>query len=259
MPELPDLQAFSKNLTKLLKGKKVAVVKLPYPKKTEASEKDFQRLLTGTKLKQVRRQGKELYFDFDNKVVVSLHLMLRGNLFFFELTHDKKYPIFEIHFSDKSGLVLYDFQGQAKPTLNPPEPEGVDALSDELTLAFLKDRLRGSKAAVKNLLLDQQFIRGIGNAYADEILWDAGISPFSIANKIPDSFVRKLFKSITKVLRNAEKQILKSNPDIISGEVRDFLNVHNPKRKMSPTGKEIKVATKGGRKTYYTEEQKIFD
>jgi formamidopyrimidine-DNA glycosylase len=257
MPELPDLQAFSKNLTALLAGKKVKEVRVPYTKKIKIAAKEFNSTLAGQKLKKVYRMGKELYFQFD-KDILALHLMLRGQLFLFEGEHDKKYAIIELHFNDKTGLVMTDFQGQATPTLNPEEHDGVDALSDEVNFKFLKEKFQASKASIKNLLLDQHFIRGIGNAYADEIFWHAGISPFSIANKIPDAQIKKLAKVIRKVLADAEKKILKAKPDIISGEVRDFLLIHNAKQKESPTGGKIKIDKKGGRKTYYTDEQKLF-
>jgi formamidopyrimidine-DNA glycosylase len=258
MPELPDLQAFSKNLTSLIAGKKIKQVRIPYGKKLKTPAKDFSKVLEGRKVKKIYRQGKELYFEVDSGDTLALHLMLRGQLFFFEGEHDKKYPIIELAFADGSGLVMTDFQGQATPTLNPEEHDGVDAMSEEVDFAFLKKKFNGSKASLKNVLLDQHFIRGIGNAYADEILWHAGISPFSIAGKIPGSSIRKLAKAIKKVLKDAEKKILKAKPDIISGEVRDFLVIHNAKLKESPTGGKIKIETKGGRKTYFTDEQELF-
>ncbi|MCK7559331.1 hypothetical protein MKQ70_31945 [Chitinophaga sedimenti] len=60
-------------------------------------------------------------------------------------------------------------------------------MSEEFTQAYLAQTLGKSRAAVKNLLLDQHVVRGIGNAYADEILWEAGISPFSVAKAIPEA------------------------------------------------------------------------
>jgi formamidopyrimidine-DNA glycosylase len=108
-------------------------------------------------------------------------------------------------------------------------------------------------------LLDQHNIRGIGNAYADEILWDAKISPFAVSNKIPEAAIKRLVKSIRSVLKDAEKQILKKDPDIISGEVRDFLPIHNSKKTHSPTGGKIISTTVNSRITYYTEEQELFE
>jgi formamidopyrimidine-DNA glycosylase len=106
--------------------------------------------------------------------------------------------------------------------------------------------------------MDQKVIRGIGNAYADEILWHALISPLSVCNKIPEDKIKTLAKSIKTVLHDAIKKILKSHPDIIKGEVRDFLVIHNSSKKKSPTGAEIKQTTIGGRKTYYTDEQELY-
>jgi len=258
MPELPDLQVFSRNLTRLLANKKIRKVNIIRAKKIKTPASKLRAGLEGAKVKKVERSGKELHFFLSNKNVLAIHLMLRGELHFFEGTHAEKFGIIELIFADNSGLVVSDYQGQATPTLNPPAHDGVDALSEKMNSKFLAKILASSKASVKNLLLDQHVIRGIGNAYVDEILWDARISPFSIANKIPEASVKALAKSIRKVLRQAEKNILKSNPDIISGEVRDFLKIHNSKKEKSPLGAPILIHQGGGRKTYYTEEQELY-
>jgi formamidopyrimidine-DNA glycosylase len=258
MPELPDLQVFSRNLTRALSGKRVKNVSVPNSKKLNVSLKELKSSLEGQLLTKVVREGKELHFEFKNGSVLGLHLMLRGQLYLFEKKNDHKYTIAEIVFDDDTGLAMADFQGQATPTLNPSVRDTLDALSEDVNFTFLKKKLEKSKAAVKNLLLDQHVIRGIGNAYADEILWDAGISPFSISNKIPDEQIRALAKSIKNVLKNAEKSIVKTHPDIISGEIRDFLVIHNAKRTHSPTGDKIEIKKAGARKTYYTKEQVLF-
>jgi formamidopyrimidine-DNA glycosylase len=258
MPELPDLQAFSRNLTKLLANKKVDTVRIPNQKKIKSSVRKFREVLEGAKIKKVQRAGKELHFLLSNGNVLGFHLMLRGELHFFEGKHSRKFPVIELGFSDGTGLVMTDYQGQATPALNPGPHDGVDALSEKLNYKFLKEVLNKSRAAIKNVLLDQHVVRGIGNAYADEILWDARISPFSVSNRIPDAKIRAIARSIKKVLRDAEKKILKADPGIISGEIRDFLKVHNAKRSESPTGYEIRIDKSGARKTYYTEEQELF-
>jgi formamidopyrimidine-DNA glycosylase len=258
MPELPDLQVFSRNLTKAFVGKKLKKVTIRNSKKLKVSQKEIQQALEGEKLMKVERVGKELYFHFKNKNVLALHLMLRGNLYAFEGKNDQKFTILELLFDDESGLALTDYQGQATPTLNPEERDTPDALSDDVDYVFLKEQLQ-TRGKVKNVLLDQKVLRGIGNAYADEILWEAGISPFSVGNKIPDNKIKALVKAIKKVLKDAEKSILKKHPDIITGEVRDFLKIHNHKKKESPGGSSILVDAKGGRKTYYTNEQELFE
>jgi len=257
MPELPDLQVFSHNLNKTLKGKKVNDVVVRVDKKLNVSAAKLKKQLVDQKVKEVYREGKELHIAFSDGDILALHLMLHGNLYRFEEENTSKHTILELWFSDNSGLALTDWQNAATPTLNPEVKPSPDALSKELTLAYLREQLK-SRASIKNLLLDQDVIRGIGNAYADEILWDARISPFSISNKIPENKIKDLAKSIKSVLTDAEKSILKKNPDIIAGEVRDFMLIHNARKKESPTKHEIKIHKSGSRKTYYTDEQEEF-
>jgi formamidopyrimidine-DNA glycosylase len=259
MPELPDLQVFSRNLSKLLKGKTVKEVSVPHSKKLNVPVKKLRQSLEEQELKKVERVGKELHFEFGNGEVLGLHLMLRGQLHLFEKKNANKNTVISLLFDDDTGLVMTDGFKAATPTLNPEERDTVDALSPDMNAAFLEEQLSATKSAVKNVLLDQQVIRGIGNAYADEILWEAGISPFSAANKIPKAKVKALAKAIKAVLQKAEKQILKEHPDIISGEVRDFMAIHNPKKTESPTGGKILHKAVGGRKTYYTEEQELYE
>jgi formamidopyrimidine-DNA glycosylase len=185
--------------------------------------------------------------------------MLRCKLYLVPEDEKPKYTILEIIFNDDHKLVLTDFQKAVTITLNPEPSDVPDAMADEMNADFLKEMLKKKKAIIKNVLLDQHNIRGIGNAYADEILWDAKISPFAVSNKIPEAAIKRLVKSIRSVLKDAEKQILKKEPDIISGEVRDFLPIHNSKKTHSPTGGKIISTTVNSRITYYTEEQELFE
>jgi formamidopyrimidine-DNA glycosylase len=258
MPELPDLQVFSRNLQKKLSGKKLKRLKVVNRSKLKVPEKKLKTSLEKQELKKIYREGKELRFVFANANVLGMHLMLNGNLYLFDKTNDHKNTIIELLFADDSGLALTDYQGMAAVTLNPQEKTSPDALSKELNFTFLKEALSKTRTTIKNLLLNQKVVRGIGNAYADEILWNARISPFSVCNRIPDAKITALEKSIKTVLQDAEKQILKSHPGIVSGEVRDFLNIHNSKKKQSPAGEPIQQKSTGGRKTYFTAAQEIY-
>ena len=142
--------------------------------------------------------------------------------------------------------------------LNPPSAEAIDALSPQLTADKLEQLLKASRAKIKTVLMDQKLIGGIGNAYADEILHAAQLSPLSIAGKIPKKKVQQLAKAIKDVLEDAERQIQKTHPDIISGEVRDFLKVHRKQAKHDASGQTIKQTKVGGRITYYTADQEEF-
>jgi formamidopyrimidine-DNA glycosylase len=258
MPELPDLQVFGKNLSKHFAGKKLEQIKVVNGAKLKDSQAALKKSLEGVKLHSVYRSGKELRFEFDNDNILGLHLMLHGELKLFDEKNDHKNTIVELLFSNDKGFAVTDWQGLANVKLNPTDKQGVDALSKELDQQYLEEALQ-TKAIIKNVLMDQDIIRGIGNAYADEILWEAGISPFSKSNKIPAGKIKELARVIKSVLQDAEKQILKKKPDLISGEVRDFLVIHNSKKKESPTGSPILTKMAGGRKTYYTEEQQLFE
>jgi formamidopyrimidine-DNA glycosylase len=114
---------------------------------------------------------------------LALHLMLHGQLHVFEKKNEQKYSIIELLFADGKGLVLSDFQKAATPALDPEKLDTPDAL--DLDLKYLEQKLGATKTPVKTVLMDQKVVRGIGNAYADEILYDAKLSPFSPSNKIP--------------------------------------------------------------------------
>jgi formamidopyrimidine-DNA glycosylase len=258
MPELPDLQVFSQNLDRELKGKKVKEIEVPNSKKLNVPVKELQETLEGKTISKVKREGKELHIDFSGGDVLGLHLMLHGQLFLTDEGTEKKNSIIALHFNDNRQLTLTDYQGAATPTLNPKIKDSPDAMSDEVNYEFLKKALEKKRTNIKTFLLDQNMIRGIGNAYADEILWEAKIAPLSVCNKIPDDRIKALAKAIKEVLRDAEKQIKKSNPDIISGEVRDFLKIHNSKKKESPGGAAIHHEMLNSRITYYTDEQELY-
>jgi formamidopyrimidine-DNA glycosylase len=255
MPELPDLQVFSKNLSKHFAGKKLQHIEVVNASKLKDSQAELKKAFEKAKLKSIYRSGKELRFEFNNDQVLGLHLMLNGELKLFHKENDHKNTIVEFHFSNGKGFAVTDRQRLANVKLNPVDKEGADAL--EVNEKYLKEVLQ-SRTVIKTLLMDQKKIRGIGNAYADEILWKAGISPFSKCDKIPADKIKDLSKAIKYVLNNAEKQILKKQPDLISGEVRDFLLIHNAKKKESPTGEKILTKMAGGRKTYYTKEQQLY-
>jgi formamidopyrimidine-DNA glycosylase len=259
MPELPDLQVFSRNITKVLKNKKLLKIKVLQAKKLNVTVDELTKALEGQVLTEVVRSGKLLHFNFDKAQTLAIHLMLHGELHWFEKENEQRFTVLELHFEGGKGLALTDFQRQATPTLNPEKPEAPDALDKEVDYLFWKDVLQRKHSAVKTILMDQHVIRGIGNAYADEILYHAKLSPFSIANKIPDDYIRALAKSVKEVLLNAGKQIEKAEPEIISGEVRSFLQVHQAELSTTPSGAVIQQKPLSSRKTYFTNEQEVFN
>jgi Formamidopyrimidine-DNA glycosylase len=258
MPEIPDLEVFSHNLNKKLRGKTIKKLRVPETKKLKMSATTLRKQLQGQTIAAIYRSGKALFFACKDGTVLSLHLMLRGKLEWFEKKNQHKYTVLEFLFDDDTGLALTDVHRQATPALNPEAKQAPDALSKQVNTSFLKRLLQQSDKPVKTVLTDQGTIRGLGNAYTDEILYHARIAPMSTSNKIPEEKVKQLARSIKTVLKNAQKQIRKMDPDTIGGELRDFMAVHNRRKTKSPGGATIKRITLNSRKTYYTSEQKLY-
>ncbi|WP_316800268.1 DNA-formamidopyrimidine glycosylase family protein [Pedobacter frigidisoli] len=257
MPELPDLEVISKNLNKKIAHQKLINIELLVDRKSNASEQELQHALTGKVLNQIFRTGKELHFSFSEGVTLGLHLMLHGEIKIADKDDQVKHTILKLTFPSSS-LVLTDWQKQATPTLN-PEPSSVpDALDQSFNRQYLMTALAKKKGEIKSVLMDQKFVRGIGNAYADEILYKASISPMSIAIKLDEPAITSLHNSIIEVLNNAISSITSADPDRISGENREFMEVHRPKTKNTKKGEQILINEKGGRKSYYVESQRSY-
>ncbi|RYE01249.1 MAG: Fpg/Nei family DNA glycosylase [Sphingobacteriales bacterium] len=257
MPELPDIEVFSASLQALLQGRTLRRVQVINGQKLKDSPETLSEALEGRKLLEVFRAGKEFRLRFSGDVVLGMHLVLSGDLFTFGKTNEQKFTIVELYFSGGVNLALTDRMRNAYVKLNPEEKGGIDALDKALSFEKLKALLQ-SKALVRNVLLNQDKIRGIGNGYADEILWEARISPFSVASAIPDDKVKDLLKAIRSVLQRATKSIAKKYPGRLQGEVRDFMRVHTSERTESPTGYPIKKISRGLTKVHYTDEQVLY-
>ncbi len=257
MPELPDIEVFTRNLDAVFAGKKLLKVKIVNGKKLRDKPADYPKKLQGKKLKRIYRSGKEMRFEFDKDVLLGLHLMLTGDLHIFETENTHHSTIAEMYFEGGKNLALTDRMGNANIKLDPVDKAGVDALSKELNYAYLKQALQ-RKTNIKKVLTDQGSIRGIGNSYSDEILWEARISPYSVANAIPDDKIKELVKIIKQVLKKGINDIYKKYKGKVNVEVKEFLKIHTKERTKSPTGKPILIDQQGMMKTYYTKEQVVY-
>lgn len=256
MPELPDVEVFSKNLDKIFAGKKLVKIKIINGKKLKNRPSEFSKKLAGKTLTRIFRAGKEMRFEFNGGVLLGLHLMLTGDIFIFEKENPHRFTIAEIYFKDIN-LALTDRMGNANIRLNPVDKAGIDAISPGLNFNYLK-KVMQSKAMIKKLLTNQDIIRGIGNSYSDEILWETRISPYSISRAIPDDKIKELARTIKKILKKEIILINKHYKGKINDEVKDFLKIHTKEKTKSPTGANIIISKKGMMKTYYTKEQKLY-
>jgi len=258
MPELPDLKVYSVNIEKLIKDKKVSDVKIYNSAQIDV---DINAIVSGIKnsaVSQVYAQGKELFIRFTSGNLIGIHLMLNGKCFYEQsaeaVTTANK--IMGIFFEDDTCLLITDFQNFCKIRYNPQASPVPDVLSSEFTMDyFLKKTEQFKRKKIKAFLLDQKILKGIGNAYADEILWKAKISPKSNTGKIPRANQEMLYMSIKSVMLWAIAQIKSINPDMINGEERKFMRVHNPRLKFTKDREKIHTEIISSKKTYYTDSQ----
>ncbi|TSJ39733.1 formamidopyrimidine-DNA glycosylase [Mucilaginibacter corticis] len=256
MAELPDLTVFAQILTRKFKGKVLEHVEVTVAKKLNVTVAELKSALEGRELSGVSREGKTLQFHFSGGQVLGLHLMLRGELISLDGDETPRFQIMAFHFKGGGGFAVVDLQKAATPTLQPKPAKSPDSLAlDKTTFVAL---LAKKRSVIKTLLMDPKVMRGIGNSYTDEILYHARISPFSVANAIPEKDAVRLFKSIRVVLEKAIADIAEANGDELTGELRDFMAIHNPALKVTAKGEEIIKDKIGGRTTYYTKAQQLF-
>jgi formamidopyrimidine-DNA glycosylase len=125
---------------------------------------------------------------------------------------------------------------------------GLEPLSREFTPDMLENLLKSERKQLKRLLCRQSKIAGIGNAYADEILWKAGLSPFKISTNLSKRETEKLYEAIISVLSWAIQQVM----CLKRIEKRDFLQIHGRKGHLCPRCRDkIRVVSFSQGDTYY--------
>ena len=260
MPELPDLEVFKTNIYNRLSSKRLIGLEVFNIFKVRADQESMRAELVGKELLRVDRLGKELLFDFGEQKIVAAHLMLNGVISIVpeEAAEAIRCKTFALRF-ERETVVFSDVGELCTIRYRPPAEKTPDAFSEAFTLEyFLGIVRRKARANVKAFLIDQKVVKGIGNAYADEILWAARISPHSLMGAIPQERLALLHEAIGTVLHDAVASIKSISPDIISGEERSFLKVHNKALKRTETGYPIKVERVVSKIMYHTEEQVIY-
>ena len=212
MPELPEVETTVKGLD-IIRKQKINKIQIHTKKLRFKIPNNIKKLLLDCKISNIRRIAKYIILDFDNNYSLIIHLGMSGrlkisNLNFIKIKHDH----FIVFFSNKKILIFNDprkfgFLDLVK-TKNLEKKKyilnlGVDALSARLSRSYLYKRISKSKVPIKQILLNQKIIAGIGNIYASEILFDAKISPITNGEDLKISNITKLISSIRKILIKA--------------------------------------------------------
>lgn len=255
MPELPEMHAYRKRIAEAFEGRSLTGVTLA-SKRTNVP--GLVEAINGRRLDAVRRVGKELTLDFDGGHALGIHLMISGKLVIGDAGDEPPNVCASLAFGGGRALHLCDRQRLARFILDPPEPDAPDAISESVDADYLRERFAASpRTTVKSYLMDQNALMGIGNAYSDEILWRSRIAPQSKVGKLPGEKVEQLAVTIHEVLGEAIA-LIDGLDDPSQYREKRRLDVHVKDRDRTPTGAEIKTATVGGRKAFFTEEQTLY-
>ncbi len=268
MPELPEVETTVKDLqTKVLSRTFVDV--WTDTKKIVKKPKDFEEFrkqLKSKKIQKIWRRGKNIIFELSEDYSLLIHQKLTGHLLYGEWKKDRVNTYIHLKFFLDNGeiLALSDLRKFAKvelwkteELLEELEKLGLEPLAKDFAFEKFKEVLKDKRGKVKQVLMDQKVIAGIGNIYASEILWEAKINPFKGVLKLSDEELKKIYQAIGKILKKAVKAKGESISDFrrISGEkggFDPFRKVYQKEGEKCPRcGAKIKRTKIAGRSTYF--------
>ncbi|MCT6811828.1 MAG: bifunctional DNA-formamidopyrimidine glycosylase/DNA-(apurinic or apyrimidinic site) lyase [Lactobacillus helsingborgensis] len=213
MPEMPEVETVRRTLLPLIKGKTIKEVTVWYPKIITGDAKEFKRQLVGKRITTIDRYAKYLLIRLSGNLTVVSHLRMEGKYRLVKINTKKdKHDHVQIVFSDNSALRYNDVRKfgrmQLIKTGTEKEKTGISKLGAEpnsaaFTVSYLQNGLARKKKNIKNTLLDQSVVAGLGNIYVDEVLWETKIHPLSQANTIPAERVAQLHDNINSLIELA--------------------------------------------------------
>ncbi|GAB4256539.1 DNA-formamidopyrimidine glycosylase [Thermincola ferriacetica] len=268
MPELPEVETVKRSLEEKLLGKSIQHVDIFMDKVIkEPSVEEFQQILAGREILNLGRRGKYLLLYLSGGYVIVFHLRMTGQLIYSERTAGRaKHTHLVFRLSDDNELRFTDQRQFGRVYLLPDDrldritglrTMGVEPLTEEFTKEFLKKELKRKRTKIKVLLLDQTFIAGIGNIYADEALFRAKINPGRLASTLNQREISRLHRAIVEVLTEGIENRGTSIKDYVDGEgksgnYQDLLKVYGKEEKPCPVCGSVILRKKiGGRSSYY--------
>ena len=213
MPEMPEVETVRRTLLPLIKGKTIKEVTVWYPKIITGDAKEFAKQLTGKKIENIDRYAKYLLIRLSDNLTIVSHLRMEGKYRLVKINTKKdKHDHVQIVFKDNSALRYNDVRkfGRMQLIKTGTEREktgigklGVEPNSATFTVSYLQNGLARKKKNIKNTLLDQSIVAGLGNIYVDEVLWETKIHPLSQANAIPAEKIAQLHDNINSLIELA--------------------------------------------------------
>lgn len=231
MPELPEVETTVKDLQKKVRGRTFVDVWTDFEKmiKRPNNFQDFRKKIINKKIENVRRRAKYILFDLSENKTLLIHQKLTGHLLLGKwkeegnrwvssspLLSDRINAYIHLLFTldSEDMLGFSDLRKFAKVELwdskelvesEEMKSLGPEPLEKNFTFEKFKKALKNKKRKIKQVLMDQKVIAGIGNIYSDEILFEAKINPFTSVSRLKPEEFKKIYKAIIKILKTGVK------------------------------------------------------
>ena len=250
MPELPEVQTTVNGLNQTVKGKKIVDVQTNYNSPHYVGKDDiknpkffalFRKKVRSQKILKTERRAKNILIHLSNRYTILVHMKMTGH---FVYNHPATaFVRLDFKLNNGKHLVLSDLRKFAKVTLVKTdgleksfhlEHLGPEPLDKNFKFPNFNFQIQKKpRRKIKQVLMDQSLISGIGNIYSDEILWRVGIHPLSHPNKIPERNLKAMFKAMKETLRKGLDFGGDSMSDYrnIKGEKGNFQNYHQAYKK----------------------------
>jgi formamidopyrimidine-DNA glycosylase len=208
MPELPEVTVISRQMNKEITGKTIAELEVKQPKNLNIPVATFIKRVKGKKIEKVYSMGKWIFTKLDLDYHLLMNLGMGGDLIYFKPGAElpEKYQ-FKLTFSDKSGFTAHFWWFGYIHLVNDKKLANhkmtsrlvIQPTDEKFTLDLFKNLLINRRSRIKNFLMDQKNIAGIGNVYIQDILFKARLHPNRLIPTLSDTEVKDLYKSIKRV------------------------------------------------------------
>lgn len=266
MPELPEVETVRKALLLKLQNKKIINITILHNNVFNKNNiEEVKQKIKNQTINDIKRRGKWLVFELDNYYLLS-HLRMEGKYLYRNKSQKvEKHELvifninneFELRYKDVRKFGKMELVEKDKLNESSLKKLGYEPWDKNLTIAYLKEKYKNKSIPIKTLLLDQSIIVGIGNIYADEILFLSKINPHTKGKDLTEKNLKDIIENTKKVLETAIKEggtTIRSytSEEGVTGLFQNDLNVHMKENEPCLVCKtKIKKDKIGGRSSYY--------
>ena len=266
MPELPEVETVRRSLEQLVLRKKITKVEIFKPSILAlGSETDFGNL-AGLELTEIKRRGKYLLFQLNTNLLWVVHLRMTGKLLYHRQAEPlQKHDHARLFFADGSELIYNDTRAFGRFWLTADTAQvsglnslGLEPLDAEFSCEYWQDKIkRRPRTQVKAALLDQTMVAGLGNIYADEVLFQAGVHPERLLGSLTEAENQLLTQAMREILQASIAQRGTTFRDYVDGNnekggYQEFLRVFQKLDQPCPRcGEHIQRIKVAGRSSYF--------